>query len=72
MNPRAIAAISELHRVCECQSRRGTPLLDPSIAADPAIFPPPDVQERLFVETMDDPEQLRLMTRIWQRFKTAQ
>ncbi len=71
MDPRAIAAISNYVGYANA-NRAATPLLDPSIAADPAIFPPPDVQKRLFVETMDDPEQLRLMTRIWQRFKTAQ
>jgi putrescine transport system substrate-binding protein len=71
MIPRAIADISNYIGYANA-NRAATPLLAPSIAADPAIFPPAAEQARLFVETMDDPEQLRLITRIWQRFKTAQ
>ena len=48
------------------------PLLDASIASDPVIYPPPDVQQRLFVQLEDSPEQSRAITRIWQKFKTAQ
>ena len=71
MNPRAIADISN-HIGYANANRAAMPLLAPSIADDPAIFPPAAEQARLFVQTMDDPEQLRLITRIWQRFKTAQ
>jgi putrescine transport system substrate-binding protein len=49
-----------------------TRLLDPSIASDPMIYPPPEVQQRLFVQTDDPPEQSRVITRIWQKFKTGQ
>jgi len=49
-----------------------TRLLDASIVSDPAIYTPPDVQRRLFVQTEDSPEQARAITRIWQRFKTGQ
>jgi putrescine transport system substrate-binding protein len=49
-----------------------TALLDPSIASDAAIYPPPDQQKRLFVQMQDSPEQARAITRLWQRFKTAQ
>lgn len=71
MNPRTIARISNSISYANA-NRAATALLDPVIAADPAIFPPAAERERLFVETMDDPEELRLITRIWQRFKTAQ
>jgi putrescine transport system substrate-binding protein len=71
MNPRTIADISNYIGYANA-NRAATPLLAASIAADPAIFPPAAERERLFVETMDDPEQLRLITRLWQRFKTAQ
>jgi putrescine transport system substrate-binding protein len=50
----------------------GTALLDASIVSDPAIYTPPEVQKRLFVQTEDTPEQTRAMTRLWQKFKTAQ
>jgi putrescine transport system substrate-binding protein len=49
-----------------------TRLLDASIVSDPAIYTPPDVQRRLFVQTEDSPERTRAITRIWQKFKTAQ
>ena len=48
------------------------PLLDASIVADPDVFPPQDQQQRLFVQTEDSPEQARTLTRLWQKFKTAQ
>jgi putrescine transport system substrate-binding protein len=48
------------------------PFVDPAILSDPAIYTPPDVRQRLFVQTEDSPEQTRAITRIWQRFKTAQ
>jgi putrescine transport system substrate-binding protein len=71
MNPRTIADISNYIGYANA-NLAATPLLAPSIAADPAIFPPAADRERLFVETMDDPEEQRLITRIWQRFKTGQ
>jgi putrescine transport system substrate-binding protein len=49
-----------------------SPLIDASIAADAGVYPPPDQQRRLFVQMDDSPEQSRAMTRIWQKFKTAQ
>jgi putrescine transport system substrate-binding protein len=48
------------------------PLLDPSIAADPAIYPTPDQMSRLMVQVQLSPEQVRAITRIWQKFKTGQ
>lgn len=42
------------------------------IVADAIVYPPPDQQRRLFVQVEDSPEQSRAITRIWQRFKTAQ
>jgi putrescine transport system substrate-binding protein len=47
-------------------------LLDTAIASDPMIFPTPEQQQRLFVQSEDSPEQSRAITRIWQRFKTGQ
>lgn len=71
MNPRVIAENSNFIGYANA-NRAATPLLSPSIATDPVIFPPPAEQERLFVETVDAPDQLRAMTRIWQRFKTGE
>ncbi len=71
MDPRVIANDSKFIGNANANAA-ATPLLDPSIAADPVIYPPPDVQQRLFVETEDSPEQSRTITRIWQKFKTGQ
>jgi hypothetical protein len=49
-----------------------SPFLDASIAADEIVYPPPDQQRRLFVQTEDSPDQSRLITRLWQKFKTGQ
>jgi putrescine transport system substrate-binding protein len=71
MDPRVIANISNFIGYANANSA-ATPLLNASIASDPAIFPPRDQRQRLFVETEDSPEQSRAITRMWQKFKTAQ
>ncbi len=71
MDPQVIAHISNFIGNANANSA-ASPLLDPSIVADPAVYPPPDQQRRLFVQMEDSPEQSRAITRIWQRFKTAQ
>jgi len=71
MNPQVIAEDSNFIRNANGNAA-ATPLLDPSIASDPMIYPPPEVRRRLFVQTEDSPEQMRAITRIWQKFKTAQ
>jgi spermidine/putrescine-binding protein len=49
-----------------------TPLLDESIVADSIIYPPRDQQQRLFAQAQDSLERSRAITRLWQKFKTAQ
>jgi putrescine transport system substrate-binding protein len=71
MDPRVIADVSNFIGYANA-NMKATPLLNASIASDPVIFPPRDQQQRLFVETEDSPEQTRAITRIWQKFKTAQ
>jgi putrescine transport system substrate-binding protein len=71
MEPRVIANISNFIGYANANSA-ATPLLNTAIVSDPAIFPPRDQQQRLFVQTEDSPEQSRAITRLWQRFKTAQ
>jgi putrescine transport system substrate-binding protein len=48
------------------------PLLDASIAKDPAVYPTADQQQRLTVQLEDSQDQARAITRIWQKFKTGQ
>ncbi|MCU0837210.1 MAG: polyamine ABC transporter substrate-binding protein [Rhodospirillales bacterium] len=47
------------------------PLVNKDILDDPNIYPPPEVMKRLFVVTPYDQKLQRLVTRIWQRVKTA-
>jgi len=49
-----------------------TPLLDPSIANDTASYSTPAQRELMFVQTESTPEQARAITRLWEKFKTAQ
>jgi putrescine transport system substrate-binding protein len=71
MNPQVIANDSKFIGNANA-NLAATALLDRSIISDPAIYPPLDVQRRLFVQLEDTPEQTRAITRIWQRFKTGQ
>ena len=71
MTPQVIANISNFIGFANANSA-ASPLLDASIAADPIIYPPRAQQQRLFVQSEDSPEQSRAITRLWQKFKTAQ
>jgi len=71
MNPQVSANIT--NRIAYASANAAAlPLLDASIAADTIIYPTPDEQKRLFVQLDDSPEQSRAITRLWQKFKTAQ
>jgi putrescine transport system substrate-binding protein len=71
MTPQVIANISNFIGFADANSA-ASPLLDASIVADPIVYPPRDQQQRLFVQSEDSPEQSRAITRLWQKFKTAQ
>ena len=43
-----------------------------AVKNDPAIYPPPDVREKLKIQLADTPEETRVITRLWQKFKTGQ
>jgi putrescine transport system substrate-binding protein len=71
MTPKVIAHITNFIGNANANSA-ATPLLDASTVADPAVYPPPDQEQRLFVQVEDPPERMRAITRVWQKFKTAQ
>jgi putrescine transport system substrate-binding protein len=48
------------------------PLVDPEIANDPAIFPPEEVQEKLFPSVVYDARTSRNLTRLWTTVRTGQ
>jgi putrescine transport system substrate-binding protein len=47
------------------------PLIDPEIAENPMIFPPPEVREKLFLVTPHEQRTQRVLTRLWQRVLTG-
>lgn len=47
------------------------PLVDPAIAGNPAIFPPAEVQAKLFPAVVYDPKTDRLVTKLWTKVKTG-
>jgi putrescine transport system substrate-binding protein len=51
---------------------KALPFTDPEIVSDPAIFPPPDVQAKLFPNALHSPRFTRDMTRAWTRIRTGQ
>jgi putrescine transport system substrate-binding protein len=71
MKPQVIANITNYAGIANGNAA-ATELLDHSTVADTIIYPTPDQQQRLFVQLEDSPEQVRAITRIWQKFKTAQ
>jgi putrescine transport system substrate-binding protein len=71
MEPRVIANITNSIGYANANVA-ATPLLGASIVGDPAIYPTQDEQKRLFVQMEYSSEQMRAVTRIWQRFKTGQ
>lgn len=71
LEPATIAKVSNFTGFANA-NRAALPLIEGNLAADPAVYPPPDVQRRLFVQTEDSAQQARAITRLWQKFKTAQ
>lgn len=71
MDPKVIADISNFKRFANANSA-SQPYVLQSVKDDPAIYPPPELRERLAVQLADTPEQTRTITRIWQKFKTGQ
>jgi putrescine transport system substrate-binding protein len=71
MKPQVIADVTNFVAYANANVA-ATPLLDPSIANDTASYPTPAQRELLFVQTESTPEQARVITRLWQKFKTAQ
>jgi len=47
------------------------PKIDPALRDDPAIYPPPEVRQRLFTDVARGDEFARQRNRLWTRFKTA-
>jgi putrescine transport system substrate-binding protein len=71
MEPKVIADISNFKRFANANLASQPYVLD-SVKDDPAIYPPPQLREKLALQLADSPEQTRVITRMWEKFKTGQ
>jgi putrescine transport system substrate-binding protein len=52
-------------------NKAATPLIDPSISGDPAVYPDAEILKRLYTPKPQTPEQEEQLTRIWTEIKTG-
>jgi putrescine transport system substrate-binding protein len=71
MQPKVIADISNFKRYANANLASQPDVLE-AVKEDPAIYPPPELREKLAVQLADSPEQTRTITRMWEKFKTGQ
>jgi len=71
LTPKVIADISNFKRYANANTQ-AQPFVQQSVRDDPGIYPPPEVRQKLAVQLADSAEQTRLITRMWQKFKTGQ
>lgn len=70
LEPRVIAAVTnEIHYANDNAASEA--FVDPAILKDPALYPPPEVEARLYVLEEASPALERLRTRTWTRVKTG-
>jgi putrescine transport system substrate-binding protein len=70
LQPEVIAAISEYVGYAN-PNRAAERLMDEEVLHNPAVYPPADVLERLYVSAEPSAEIMRWMTRSWSRFKSG-
>jgi putrescine transport system substrate-binding protein len=71
MTPQVAADITNFKRFAN-GNLASRPLLLPDVKADPGIYPTEEIMARLKVQKADSAGQARLVTRVWQKFKTGQ
>jgi putrescine transport system substrate-binding protein len=71
LQPKIMAAITNKVRYPNAIPA-SRPLIEPSILADPNIYPPPEAQARFFTIHAPSQETERARTRMWARFKAGQ
>jgi len=70
LEPQVIAAITnEIHYAND--NAAANPFVAPEILNDPAVYPPPAVESRLYIAEEASPTLERLRTRTWTRIKTG-
>lgn len=71
MTPQVSADVSDFRRYATANAA-AMPLVEPAVRDDPGIYPSAELRQNLAVQQADSPDQTRLITRVWQRFKTGQ
>jgi putrescine transport system substrate-binding protein len=71
MDAQAVAEVSNFKRFANA-NLAAQPYVQDAVKNDPGIYPPPDVRERLKIQLADSAEETRVITRLWQKFKTGQ
>ena len=71
MTPQVIADISDFKRYANANAA-AQPLVLAAVRDDPAIYPTPELRQKLAVQLADSADQTRAITRVWQKFKTGQ
>jgi putrescine transport system substrate-binding protein len=69
LQPRVIAAVTNYIHYGN-DNRASDPYVDPQILNDPAVYPTPAMEARLYQSVEVDPALERLRTRTWTRIKT--
>jgi putrescine transport system substrate-binding protein len=70
LEPRVIAAVTNAIHYGN-NNRAASAYVEPWILADPALYPPPDVEAHLYYSRPPTIETRRLRTRAWTRIKTG-
>jgi len=70
LQPDIMAGVSNTVRYANALPK-SAPFLKPEIAGDPAIYPPADIQNRLFTISAVSPAAERARSRMWSRFKAG-
>jgi putrescine transport system substrate-binding protein len=70
LQPRVIAQITNYIHYAN-DNLAANAYVEPAILDDPAVYPPPQVEARLYLSQEADPALERLRTRTWTRIKTA-
>lgn len=70
LEPRVIAAVTNAIHYGN-NNRDANPYVEPSLLADPAIYPPPEVEARMYFSLPPSMTTRRLRSRAWTRIKTG-
>jgi len=70
LEPRVVAAVTNVTHYGN-NNRDADPYVDPSILADPLLYPPPEIEARLYYSLPPNSALRRLRTRAWTRIKAG-